>query len=72
MRTHCEDCSLLLEDCPCPQPVSVVAAAVTDVMMQIDGPLRHTSLHTALLTEALLARGCEIAGKRRIDTYDHH
>lgn len=43
----------------------VVREALSAVLAQVDGSVRMTSLHVALLTEELLARGCEVGGVRR-------
>lgn len=43
----------------------VVRESLSAVLQQVGDSVRMTSLHVALLTEELLARGCEIGGVRR-------
>lgn len=49
-------------------PTELVHHALTEFAEQIDGGVRPTMLHAALLADLLLAGGCTLAGVRRIPT----
>lgn len=69
MQMRCDACGLSIltaPTCNCPQPVLVVLDAFLVACRRLGvHQLQSSSLHMAVLTEELLARGCEIAEVRR-------
>jgi hypothetical protein len=68
--TDCAKCGRSMMEAPrclCPKPTDVVASALSALLGEVSGPVRASSLHVAILTDALLESGCEIAGVRRVE-----